>query len=66
MTLPNIYLKNLVLPPLTELLGHPVKNIVFALITKNFLQTLDHYFSGIPWENKMKFFTYEVLSIKIG
>ena len=42
-----IFFLNLVLPPLTALLGHPVQNNIFALIKIIFLQTLFEIFSGI-------------------
>ena len=55
----KIFFLNLVLPPLTALLGHPVQNIFFALIKKSsgnpYLKICDHtqhFFSDAPLKKK--------------
>ena len=50
-------IKNLVLPPLTALLGHPVQNNFFASIKKIFLQILDiKKSSGTPYQQNENFY----------
>ena len=59
--------QNLILPPLTVLLGHLVQNDFCALIKKILIHIIKFFFKfWDPQTNKMNLFAYEVLGIKIG